>query len=72
MELCNNEAIDEDTPVTVTWIERGQPVVGDLELIDFHGDTIHAYNLDEDGEEVYVPMSAIISLQPDPSLYDEE
>ena len=56
------QAIREDRLLTATWVERGREKTGELEPLDLHGREIHANNL-EDGEEVLVPLDAILGLE---------
>lgn len=67
-----NTAIAIEMPLTVTWVHRGLPTIAELEVIDLHGNELHAYNLDhDDGYEVMVPLEAIIDVQADVDLLDD-
>jgi hypothetical protein len=69
-----DEAVETEEPLFVTWLERDQPAVASISIIDLHGDAIHAYDLDKEGTELYIPLDTILDLSSDDELYfdDEE
>jgi hypothetical protein len=71
-----NEAIDDDIPMVISWIDNGRPYLAEIELIDLHEDEVHGYNLDHNATEVLIPLDAIIEISPsepvDDDLYDDE
>jgi hypothetical protein len=67
-----NEAIEADVPLMTVWVDRDRPMISTLDVIDLHGDAIHAYDLDQDGEEIYIPLDMILEVSADEPLLDDE
>jgi hypothetical protein len=68
-----NEAIETEESLLVSWMERNQLTSAAISIIDLHGDAIHAYDVDKQGTDLYIPFDTIIEISSeDESSYGDE
>ncbi|MFN8635516.1 MAG: helicase-associated domain-containing protein [Chloroflexota bacterium] len=66
-----NQAVQTETALIATWTDGAGTRTSELEVVDTHGDVLHAIDLQDHAEaEIMVPFGSIVSLKKGDALYD--
>lgn len=63
------DAVQAQRSMTATWLDGPERLTAEIVPIDFHGHTLHAYDIDAD-EDVDLPSDAIVALALGPDASD--